>query len=136
MEEQETDPYPENIITGCYYDATQELVDSTYIENEYHADGSMFAYDDDIHMSNSIYACEILRKQDDGNLTVKILYYEGFVDTPVVLRNYPLSSVTFRMRQRSSDQHLPGVFRHAIGIDDSMFPSQWKDGITSVKSEL
>ena len=136
LEEQKTNPYPENIITGCYYDATQELVDSSLVENEYVADGSTYVTEDDIHSSNSIYACEIVDKQEDGKLTVRILYLESYVDTPVVLKNYPLASVTFRMRKLSSDQHLPGAFRHHIGIDDDIFPPQWKEGYTSAKSEL
>jgi hypothetical protein len=136
LEEQETNPYPENLMTGCYYNAADELVDSTQVDDEYHADGSMFDFEQEIHSANSIYACEILSKQDDGKLVVRILPLEDFVDTPIVLRNYPLSSVTLRMRRRSTDQHLAGTFRHAIGIDDSIFPSQWKDGLSSVKSEL
>jgi len=136
LEEQRINPYPENIMTGCYYNAEDDLVDSTLVDDEYHADGSMYNFDEDIHSSTSIYACEILSKQDDGKLVVRILYLEGYVDTPVVLRNYPASSVTFRMRRLSSDQHLPNVFRHHIGIDDAIFPSQWKDGTSSVKSEL
>jgi len=135
LEEQETNPYPENIMTGCYYDASRDL-DTTVEGNEYVADGSTFETDDDVHSSNSVYACEIVDKQEDGKLVVRILYLEGFVDTPVVLKNYPSSSVTFRMRKLSSDQHLPGTFRHPIGMDDDMFPSQWKDGSSSVKSEL
>jgi hypothetical protein len=137
LEEQVTNPYPENIMSACYYESFRELVDSTLEGNEYWADGSTYTAPVDKDTSSNIFACEIMEKQEDGNLTVRILYLEEYVDTPVVLTNYPASSVTFRMKKRTTDQHLPGAFRHHIGIPDDIFPSQWKDGVVqSLKSEL
>jgi hypothetical protein len=130
LNEQLTNPYPENIITLCYYDLEAEWVNATYRGNEYHADGATYEVKGggDIQSSDSLYACEILAQQEDGILTVRILALEDYIETPVVLRNYPVSSVTFRMRKQSSDlQRLSGAFRHFIGIDDATFPSQWKE---------
>ena len=35
--------------------------------------------------------------------------------------------ISFAMKPYSSDQHLPGAFRHHIGVHDDLWPEQWKD---------
>ena len=135
LDEQRTNPYPENIITCCFYDVEADWVDVSIVGNEYLADGSMYLVKD-INSSDDVYACQIVEKQEDGNLIVRMLHLDDLIDTPVVLKNYPVTSVTFRMKRTLHVQNIPGLFRHHIEIDDGMFPSQWKDGYSSVKSEL
>ena len=35
--------------------------------------------------------------------------------------------ISFAMKPYSSDQHLPGAFRHHIGVHDDLWPERWKD---------
>lgn len=48
-------------------------------------------------------------------------------DVPRILQNYPRQGIHYFVHPHAIDQHLPGVFRHPIGIRDEMFPDQWKN---------
>jgi len=87
------------------------------------------------HGDTSYWPCSILQKESGGTYTVRIhqnpwedsLPWEQN-DVPRILTNYPRDSIYYFVQPFASDQHLPGVFRHPIGIrDDIGFPDSWKN---------
>jgi len=129
IQEQLKHPYPDHVVTMCYYDLELEWVNSTYRGGEYFTDGSIYQVSEgEIASSDDLYRCEILEKQEDEMFVVRILPLDGYVDTPVVLDHYPATSVLVRTQKQSSDLgHVSRSFRHPIVIDDDMWPSQWKN---------
>lgn len=93
------------------------------------------------HASKSHWPCTVIRRDDDNSndpssssYTIRIHqspfhrvtpWHERGV--PRFLTKYPRKGIHFFVQPGKSDQHLPGVFRHAIGIPDDMVPAQWKD---------
>jgi len=117
--EYEINKYTENVLLSCfYYTETHEnnkenpqekiKVGEKYISN-------------DINIESNLWPCTIKNRIDDSKYTVSIPFYN------VILENYPAESIVFRMNQYTSDQHLPNAFRHFIGINNSIFPKQWRN---------
>jgi hypothetical protein len=86
------------------------------------------------HRDRSHWPCTVLRQENDGMYTVRINrpFFADRVlwDTnqlPRILTNYSRDFIHYFVRPYASDQHLPGVFRHEIGIRDDIFPRQWKN---------
>ena len=80
--------------------------------------------------------CYRIVKQDDESgdkYTVRVFQSKIHADTlwedkklPLILKDYPKESIQYFHHECSSDQFLPGEFRHYIEIDSEMFPSHWK----------
>ncbi len=74
-----------------------------------------------------VLPCEVLEYPTTSSnkselLTVRI--FHG--NRRFLVTNYSMKSMTVTMKKYSGDQHLPGVFRHFIEIDDEIFPEHWK----------
>jgi len=123
VDELEEDPYPDNIVTACYW---YEWKDKEYDPDErgyYVADD--YIYEGDLDNANKLWQCDILKKITDTHYEVRILRREQDLGD-VLLTMFPQESITFRMKRYASDQHIPDAFRHFIEIEDSIFPEQWK----------
>jgi len=123
INELEDNPYPNNIITACYW---YEYVAEGYGPDEmgyYMAND--YIYEGDIETSSELLQCDILKKVSDTHYEVRILRLQDGLDD-VLLTMFPRESITFRMKQYTGDQYLPGAFRHFIEIEDNIFPKQWK----------
>lgn len=120
VDELEENPYPDNIVTGCYW---YEWEEEGYEPDEW----GFFNAEDYInedggaHVASDIWECQILEELEDGYYDVRILERE------VLLTWYPKESIVFRTKGYNSDQHLQGVFRQFIEIEEDLFPDQWKD---------
>ena len=111
----------------------------------YASDGFEYAYEPAIgyhgyssHGDMSHFPCAVLKEEnregDDIFYTVRIFPspweeqpYWDENRVPRLLRNYPRHSIHYFVQPHRSDQHMPGVFRHPIGVPDDIFPEQWKD---------
>jgi len=127
--ELEDNPYPNNIITACYwYEYVAEGYDPDkrgyYMGNEY-------IYEGDIEISPDLWQCDILKMISATHYEVRILRLQDGLDE-VLLTMFPRESIIFRMKQYTSDQYLPGAFRHFIEIEDNIFPKQWKRSFDDV----
>lgn len=123
IDELDENPYPDNIVTVCFW--------YEYIEEGYNPDerGYYDAHDylnDDLENAN-LWQCDLLKRIGDTHYEVRIIRAREGLDD-VFLTMYPWQSITFRMKRYTSDQFLPGAFRHFIEINDDMFPEQWKTG--------
>ena len=85
---------------------------------------------------DGLEACRLIRQEDDGDglYTVRIHQtpFERDADwhhnqLPRILTGYHREGIHYFVKPGRSDQHLPGVFRHSIGIRDDMIPDDWKD---------
>lgn len=148
--EQKHDPYPDNVATACFK-ITDNFDDAGYEEyyGRYTNDDEILEIDlddpglvitSDEHHTFSKWGwhwpCRVLENEGDGRYAVRILAplvpeeeREGWVKNKQVriLMNYPGTLIKFIHKSYTSDQFLPGAFRHHIGIHDDMFPRQWKD---------
>lgn len=137
---------PENVITGCLYEADYEfsyekhevgydlsaLSDEALLER-FSSDGSHFVWKE-THIFPRFWPCSILSGNEDDGYTVQIFQASWEYDTPWTerglpfsLTNFPGESIRFFNKQGYSDQHLINSFRHYIELPDVIFPDQWKN---------
>jgi hypothetical protein len=135
------------LFTGCQYyttkrdkdvlwdtpNAWEELSDEEILKY-YANDGSIYEGVYSNHGDRTYWPCSVFRKEANDTYVVRILqhtqkdkqkWYKNKL--PRLLTNYPRESIHYFVRPYASDQHLPGVFRHPIGIRDEIFPAQWKN---------
>jgi hypothetical protein len=142
------------LFTGCQYKTGSDFVtnkdnDGTWdqpnskwkklsdarILKLYADDGSFYEGGYSYHGDRTYWPCSILRKEaNDDSYVVRIHQHKRHDqqkwdenDLPKLLTNYPRESIHYFVKPYASDQNLPGVFRHAIGIRDEIFPTQWKN---------
>lgn len=88
------------------------------------------------HRDKSYWPCSVLREEAEGFYTVRI-HRPFFAETaawevnnvPRLLTNYSRSLIHYFVLPYASDQHLPGSFRHPIGLRDDMLPQQWRNAV-------
>jgi hypothetical protein len=71
--------------------------------------------------------CLVIKEENSGRYTVRVLSGKTEERRPDFLTNYPRESIRYFMKPYKSDLHLPNAFRHHIEISDEMFPEKWKD---------
>lgn len=141
----------EYLFTGCQYSISEQDEHSNYAQKDfdwkvlpddqiielYADDGTPHRYNGrsySRHWDRSHWPCTVLRQEDEHTYTVRIHQSPLESDTtwyrsgqPRILTHYPRTSIHYFVKPFKSDQHLPGVFRHPMGIPDGMFPEQWKN---------
>jgi hypothetical protein len=142
------------LFTGCQYwpsdqdefevyqkDAKWEKFSDKEILKTYADDGQWDDFSEYAHHFDHLYwPCSILKRTANNTYTVRMLQ-SPFEDVqpwwqhnvPRLLKNYPRKAIRYFVKPNMSDHHLDGVFRHPIGIPDSMFPEEWKN--LKVKNE-
>jgi hypothetical protein len=142
------------LFTGCQYKTrrdykTEKDKDGTWdkpnakweklsdeeIIKRYADDGSFYEDGYTYHGDGTYWPCSILRKEEsDDSYVVRIHQHKWHDqqkwdenDLPKLLTNYPREAIHYFVKPYASDQNLPGVFRHVIGIRDEIFPAQWKN---------
>lgn len=90
------------------------------------------------HRDGTYWPCSVIRQDDDDGLryTVRI-HIAPWVRKPLppwhdnrlprLLTNYSREQIHYFVKPFKSDQHLPNVFRHPLGIPDEMLPPQWRN---------
>ena len=118
VDELKSNPYPENVQLVCFFwePDIEEGEEISFSATDLPVDG--------IEASTYLEPCEIVERSSEGGFyTVRIFSKNDTVS----FEEYPEESISFRMKKYTSDMHLPGVFRHFIEIDDSIFPDGWKN---------
>jgi hypothetical protein len=148
QEEQTLDPYPRNIDTACYF---SHSFDTKYDEMKDSDKPRHFMVQWHREKNNGcIRYCDILQrhtkehKMDATTNTVSEYYYSvklrpSYIpaampehcwmdpNETIFVKNMPASAVVLMDKRFSRDQHLPGSFRHEIGLGTHLFPKQWLD---------
>jgi len=114
VEEQKTDPYPENLEIRCHKGL---LNVGRKVEIEKWT------------MNDVGLACDILARVVMKGETVYTVEMETYRFSPHRIRksNIARSSIAFVDLPYSTDIAQPNAFRHPIGIPDDIFPEQWKN---------
>lgn len=92
------------------------------------------------HLWGAYYPCEVIErnplKNNTGDsqvtYTAKISQVDGngeeqVLKKAVIKTDLKRNEIRFSMKKYSSDEHLPGAFRHYIGVPHDLWPEQWKD---------
>ena len=108
--------------------------DDEDILDKFADDGSQYQGDYSSHGDETYWPCTVIRQEENETYTVRIHQANFAEETkwhknnlPRFLTNYPRQSIHYFVHPYESDQHLPGAFRHPIGIRDDIFPEQWKN---------
>mmetsp|Transcript_26573 Transcript_26573/g.57657 ORF Transcript_26573/g.57657 Transcript_26573/m.57657 type:complete len:503 (-) Transcript_26573:37-1545(-) len=145
--ELEANPYPPNVVTGCYYTEENEESDYEFWDEgddwkklsdemilKYFSDnGEDFTWYETLSYPR-YWPCDIISGNDEEGYLVQIFQLTQEEETvwtkkgvPMFLTNFPRESIRFFNRVGTSDQYLPGAFRHHIELSDDIFPEQWKN---------
>jgi SET domain len=131
MKEQETDPYPANLMTMCLT-SDFERAENNHIEWEEPTD---FAW------SEGMVYCHVLdrkynRKIADYQYTVSLIFSLDpvkFVYDPTIPRkdlfidlNVPRRAIRFMEVPYMDDEHLSNAFRHPLELPNHLIPESWK----------
>jgi len=133
------DNFPDNLELSCClgkltqekYDDEENSDDQSKSMEDTELDGKtgFSCTRDELLDPTKLSPCEIVEYShgisSDGksNLPTVRIFYEK---RRFLVKNYRRESITITMKKYSSDQHLPGAFRHFIEIDDDIFPEHWK----------
>lgn len=129
--EQQTDPYPENMFTSCYYSYAKAIKQ----KKRY---GKLHAWiqTHDIFYDRNLRPCSIIdRQMIEGKAiyTVAIRNRYGLRKDERVPNGelhiatlVPRSAIRFSTKIYTTDMHVSASFRHEIQLKDDVFPSQWK----------
>lgn len=131
VDELESNPYPDNVQQVCFCEwcdrddeKDDEESEDEIEEEEVTRSGSTIESNVGVEGEESLYPCEIVEKTSKESFTVRVFCNKK---KTFMITSYSSDLVTFRMQKYTSDQHLKGVFRHFIGIDDNMFPNHWRN---------
>jgi hypothetical protein len=126
-----SNPYPENVVTVCFL-STKERPDGLpkfegrvqITEFSQPTPGGGVLYE-----GHRMTPVDILERQETGddffyNYTVMAHMPSG---AQVKVLNVPHAACTFVNKPYTSDIHIPGAFRHFIGIPDRDFPQAWRN---------
>jgi len=124
-EEQEINPYPDNIYFECFFQD----------KGEYKQVGDIYYQSYNGHESNTdLHKCQILNRELSLHDNASYLYtvsmvYQPDYDEPykAVVSNFPRNAIKFSDVFYTSDMFLENVFRHEMMISDEIFPDSWKD---------
>jgi len=137
LEEQENNPYPSTIETGCFYYRDPQKLQGYYEEDLLIIDMDWY-YDGEFEDLN-LRPCHILQREEDEvlmyNYTVEILNHgESELNSNSIpeneyhrLHNVPHYAIWYLNKRYTSNQHLSNAFRHNIGISDRMIPAAWRN---------
>ena len=114
VEEQEKEPYHNNIATGCYVkiDGGWALAEAS--------DGS----------PAKIRKCDIIARKGDAEEIDSIRYtaeVSNENDEISTITDIPRGALTFIDLEYSNEQYIRGALRHEIGVPDGLYPEAWLD---------
>eukprot|EP00956_Cyclotella_meneghiniana_P001290 scaffold1399_cov48-Cyclotella_meneghiniana.AAC.2 len=134
VQEQMTNPYPDNLQTMCYYDADAKVVS---VDEEHE---TVYTYwDDDSLPHECLRPCNILERITDSDYptgyvyTVEMLHFEGeekFWFCAIREGKHISNTVTYEGilildKPYTHDIFLEQGFRHEIGVPDGLYPKEW-----------
>lgn len=141
MKEQETDPYPTNVVFKCRVDVDIGIGNYTYAPKTTPFYKRKWVSNDNKVDYKKSRKCNIIDRLDvssdyDGNDNHPFLYtvemndvrknqgkrtiYENQVITAV-----PFRAIDFVNEKYSSDMFLKNAFRHEMGLPDGLWPEAW-----------
>jgi len=115
--------FPRNIDILCF-------LPNNFVYNAEKRNGefgieSIWYHDSKAYERRKLKSCKILQRNKYGNMyTVEINNKDG---EALIVANIPRKYINFIDLPYSTDQTMPGTFRHEIHLPDSLFPLSWID---------
>jgi len=146
-EEQRSHPYPDNIITSCFYrysegkEEAQNIGGSNQNPSKRETAVVPWKMTRGLFELNNLRPCQVIRREKGVGKDEKQVYYTAVIrnryglkreeripkgETHIVTR-IPRMAFRFTDKIYTTDQHLENAFRHFIGIPDDIFPEGWMD---------
>lgn len=122
--EQNSDPYPKNLQTTCFFMPTSQDADHRDRNGEI-----IWREAND----NCIRLCDILHVSPDGIVKARMQHIDAYqsprscdlVGDNITVTGIPPNRVKLVDLPYTSDVHLPAAFRHEIGGAQSLFTQSW-----------
>lgn len=110
-EEQEEDPYPENVHVACW----EQFLSTSWRSN----------WNGEINCPQKLHPVEVIEREqnDDGEYT----YVVRDLRNDKVYEHLPELALAFVDEPHTTDMFLENSFRHHIGIPDDMLPDAWRN---------
>ena len=131
--EQESNPYPSNLITECLFrdDGVEYIPPEGEVDD--YQDSPKRAYTGHDTGLHQVYRCNIYERYHRGD-EENIIYLVGLrlwedeeeQEYETMVFDMPRSAIRFGDERYTADYHLENVFRHAIGFPDDIFPQSWR----------
>jgi hypothetical protein len=124
--EQETNPYPENLRTACYFVAKGDV--------------RSYKPEEEVEWSSENFDCLRPCNVETRSGTAWDTHYtaivyptkqaetekcRGIPATGLRVKGLPIHAVGLVDRPYSTDSHLTSAFRHEIGVPDGLYPQKW-----------
>jgi hypothetical protein len=125
LDEQKSNPYPENLRTACYFAPTEEDIWDM---------GSVEWSSDNF---NCLRPCDITERYEEDKRTyytavvyptqiaVEADYCGNIPEEGSTVKRLPMSAAKVADKPYSTDAHLQSVFRHEIGVPAGFYPEVW-----------
>jgi hypothetical protein len=120
LDEQETTPYPSNLLMRCDEDVYED--DELWYQKKGRPKKEWQSWDKG-------HACVVLKRseENDGTVTYNVQLTHEKEGVMVYRNRVPRDLIVMIDEPYSTDWHMVNVFRHSIGIPDEMFPQAWMD---------
>jgi hypothetical protein len=155
LKEQQTNPYPPNLQTSCFYCTFGEPSDlqsvSSMLVDDLGTVDVRTVWNSTIHDFGCLLPCSILSrsfvnasrsnsfqpKPDDYYYTALISPLDNeflpashimVEDERHIVYHIPMSKVKIVDKEYTTDIHIPNAFRHHINVPDGMYPDLWLHG--------
>jgi hypothetical protein len=146
VSEQESDPYPDNLQTVCFYDVGDDNDDDNdddeveEEERESNDSGKPVVYKswNNVKSYNCLRPCIILDRYYQQNEEVLLykaqmlpisssLVLDGCqLDAPHIVTDILPHGIRIVNRPYASDMFMEKAFRHEIGVPDGLYPELWR----------
>ena len=136
MYEQESDPYPENIITQCLFRDDEVEYIPPEGEDDYYEGYPKRLYTGHDNGLHQVYRCNVYERYSRGE--GEIIYVVGLhlwedeeeQEYETMVYDVPRSSIWFGDKYYAADYHLDNAFRRPIGFPDEIFPQSWRNKLS------
>lgn len=155
VKEQQTNPYPPNLQTSCFYCTFGEPSDlqsvSSMLVDDLGTVDVRTVWNSTVHDFGCLLPCSILSrsfvnasrsnsfqpKPDDYYYTALISPLDNeflpashimVEDERHIVYHIPMSKVKIVDKEYTTDIHIPNAFRHHINVPDGMYPDLWLHG--------
>jgi hypothetical protein len=156
VEEQKSNPYPDNVQTACYFSHTANTVYHDYKDDDDDDNStSMWVKWNEIN-HHCLRWCSILERievgdDDDDDDDRRLVYYDALLLPPdsnldeecllpenekIYVMEIPSDAVTLVDQPLSRDQYISNAFRHYIQLPDDILPSAWRQYSSRNKSSV
>lgn len=141
QQEQKEHEYPDNVFTSCFYRYSDREESEKALSQSISADkvnSFQWKMTKGLYDLKNLRPCQVLRRAEDNKgrsaYAVRMLNRPGLPEEEIIpsgtlhiVTHVPRQAVRFSDKAGTTDQHMAGVFRHEIGLDDNVFPLAWMD---------